>query len=938
MSHLNSRFATTRWSVVQAAGAGLTSEEGNAALGDLCETYWYPLYAFVRRRGMQAADAQEAVQGFLAGLLDGNLFGVADADKGRFHSFLLKAFSNYLSDEGRKQRALKRGGGRAPLSLNVAEGEDRFLNEPASGETAEAIFDRKWALEVLNGAVQQLGDEFAAEGRLSLFQLLIPYMTHPACCPNCSSHVPTDSPLGLCPNCMLSVGFESRFGSAGTSEFRTKNPPPTPAELGPLFPELEIIEAVGRGGMGVVYRAKQRDLDRVVALKILRPDFGGDPSFAERFLREGRALAQLDHPNIITVHNVGHRGDLYFLIMEYVDGADLRLMQKNCRLTPAETLALIPPICDALQYAHEQGVVHRDIKPENILLTHSGRIKIADFGLAKLAGADESYTLTGTNQVMGTPHYMAPEQCERPQEVDHRADIYSLGVVIYELLTGELPIGRFSVPSESQGVDERLDDIVMRTLEKKPERRFQHASEITTAVENLANKPPVVARPHNGEWAKNWVEKFIERFRTIDWSKVASRAIERTCRVTSSVVANRKLIWARTVSLVKYAWEPFRSLRLGQAFLGLVLWSIMLTAMLLALVVTFVPPHLSLEDLTLSRITPRSEAYSELRIFTVKHAVLPRFVVLPSTTFGQSTHLEIYGPPIEGETKKAFLTVNFTDNEQESRLNTSNGSPTSVAWTPDVIRQWMLLVDVDVDTPANVAECAALFSMVNELNSQSSEVKRISGPAFPRRAVSLIDTSLFIATPGRGVRQRYATNWDDDVAAVLFTCAWLPGAAALLLIPITFWRFRDRPNPTGPNPTGPSRNDFENQLRVRGIIAFPMRVMSLVLPLAGMLQLAAAILIWQFDLCDATWLSSDTLVSISAAIAILTALIGVVCRQVAEKTGPISRGVGLACCGAAMLIPVVNLISFPYGFWGLTCLGSKNARPPRETTTPPKSD
>ena len=177
MSQFNARFATTRWSIVHAAGAGANSEDGHAALSVLCESYWYPLYAFARRRGMQTTDAQEAVQGFFAGVLDGDFFGVADADKGRFHSFLLKAFCNYLSDEGRKGRTLKRGGGVIPISLNLSEGEERFCREPATEETPEAIFDRKWALAVLDGAIEQLRSEFESEGRIELFELLVPYMT-----------------------------------------------------------------------------------------------------------------------------------------------------------------------------------------------------------------------------------------------------------------------------------------------------------------------------------------------------------------------------------------------------------------------------------------------------------------------------------------------------------------------------------------------------------------------------------------------------------------------------------------------------------------------------------------------------------------------------------------------------------------------------------------
>ncbi|MCB1630173.1 MAG: serine/threonine protein kinase, partial [Xanthomonadales bacterium] len=167
----------------------------------------------------------------------------------------------------------------------------------------------------------------------------------------------------------------------------------------------------------------------------------------ERFAREARTLAKLSHSNIVTVFEFGEREGLYYLMMEYVDGLNLREAIQTAALDPSDALEIVSQVCAALQYAHEEGVVHRDIKPENVLLDSRGRVKIADFGLAKLLGLSPiEITLTATHQVMGTFHYMAPEQLERPLEVDHRADIYSLGVVFYELLTGELPLGRFKLP------------------------------------------------------------------------------------------------------------------------------------------------------------------------------------------------------------------------------------------------------------------------------------------------------------------------------------------------------------------------------------------------------------------------------------------------------------------------------------------------------------
>jgi serine/threonine protein kinase len=370
---------------------------------------------------------------------------------------------------------------------------------------------------------------------------------------------------------------------------------PTPAELASRFPDLEILEPLGRGGMGVVYKARQKQLDRLIALKILSPKIARDPAFAERFVREARAMAKLNHPHIVAVYDFGQmppgeRGTgastssssaemktggedtLYYFLMELVDGVTLRRLLDTGKLAPEEALAIVPQICEALQYAHDAGVVHRDIKPENILLGKNGQVKIADFGLAKLIGRAAAATaqafpaasndtskgedfqgsspsrergaegdgiacesgfanaapwdgaqnaslprpntddacaareaplpapqLTAAGQVMGTPQYMAPEQVANPQSVDHRADIYSLGVVFYQMLTGELPVGRFAPPSKKVEIDVRLDEVVLRALEQEPERRYQQAGEIKTRVETIATTPQ---RCENGSVAR----------------------------------------------------------------------------------------------------------------------------------------------------------------------------------------------------------------------------------------------------------------------------------------------------------------------------------------------------------------------------------------------------------------------------------------------------
>ncbi len=318
-------------------------------------------------------------------------------------------------------------------------------------------------------------------------------------CSECGGKLPADTPEGMCPQCLMKLGLptgvpteKSGTKDEGSGVSTTGTPPgrfvpPEPAALSEQFPQLEIIELLGQGGMGAVYKARQKQLDRVVALKILPPEVGQDKAFTERFTREARSMAKLNHPRIVSVFDFGQtKEDLYYFIMEFVDGTDLRHVIQSGGLSPKEALALVPQICEALQYAHEEGIVHRDVKPENILLDKKGRVRISDFGLAKLLDKPAAaYTLTAAGHTMGTPHYMAPEQIEHPGQVDHRADIYSLGVVFYEMLTGELPIGKFAPPSQKVQVDVRLDNVVLRSLEKEPERRYQHASEVKTDVETI---------------------------------------------------------------------------------------------------------------------------------------------------------------------------------------------------------------------------------------------------------------------------------------------------------------------------------------------------------------------------------------------------------------------------------------------------------------------
>ena len=354
-------------------------------------------------------------------------------------------------------------------------------------------------------------------------------------CPKCGAELNVDNAAGgLCGRCLFERGIEFTSTLAvnladGSTPGSPRFTAPDPVEVEADLLSFDVLELVGQGGMGAVYKAYQRNLDRTVAIKILPRQSAGGHEFAERFAREARALARLRHENIVMAYDYGLTDRYLYSVMEYVGGPNLREMLRGREaaaskllsptgrgwekgdsiepssdvdasparplpsahphgegvraLAPQRALEIARDICAALQYAHDHGVVHRDIKPENVLLDESGRVKIADFGLAKLLQPDpRELALTHTRHFMGTLHYMAPEQCERPHETDHRADIYSLGVVLYEMLTGELPIGRFDPPSMRADVDPRIDEVVLRALEKDPARRYAAAAEFGDTI------------------------------------------------------------------------------------------------------------------------------------------------------------------------------------------------------------------------------------------------------------------------------------------------------------------------------------------------------------------------------------------------------------------------------------------------------------------------
>lgn len=307
-------------------------------------------------------------------------------------------------------------------------------------------------------------------------------------CPDCGTSIPSNAPGGLCPKCLLGGILEQN------DDLKTE--PANPDQQWPIekvradFPGFEILELVGIGGIGRVYKARDPRVDRLVAIKLLSPERTDDPEWVERFTREAKALARLNHANVVQIHSFGIE-PMPHLVMEYVDGVNLRQAMAAGTLSINEALVIIPRLCEALHYAHGRGVMHRDIKPENILIDTEGEVKLVDFGLAKLR--DEGalpFTLTQSGAKLGTIAYMAPEQIEKPSEVDHRADLFSLGVVFYEMLTGELPLGRFPSPSEANGTDPRLDQVVLRTLEKRRDKRFQDAETMGSEIESAASTSP----------------------------------------------------------------------------------------------------------------------------------------------------------------------------------------------------------------------------------------------------------------------------------------------------------------------------------------------------------------------------------------------------------------------------------------------------------------
>ncbi len=265
---------------------------------------------------------------------------------------------------------------------------------------------------------------------------------------------------------------------------------PPPEELTRMMPGGYVFERlIGSGGMGAVYLGKQVNLGRQVAIKIMHRSHGQDYRYSERFRQEAQAMAQLNHPNIVGIHDFGFIGAEYlYFVMEFIHGIDLHQVITSGQMTPDLAMRVIAPVCDALEYAHSRGIVHRDIKPANILLAHDGRVKITDFGLAKRLDQPNAF-VTHTNMALGTPDYAAPEQHDALPDIDHRADVYALGVLLYQMLTGTVPRGAWQSPSAHAGTDPRLDGVVVRALMQDRTQRYQSVTDLKRAIFEIVTRP-----------------------------------------------------------------------------------------------------------------------------------------------------------------------------------------------------------------------------------------------------------------------------------------------------------------------------------------------------------------------------------------------------------------------------------------------------------------
>jgi serine/threonine protein kinase len=339
-------------------------------------------------------------------------------------------------------------------------------------------------------------------------------MTIPCVCPQCGKPVPSDGPQGLCPACLLKAALpgQSALEAAATGFHDSSSATTTVPEAGvrvKYFGDYELLEEIARGGMGVVWKARQTSLKRDVALKMIRAGALASPDEVQRFLREAEAAANLQHPNIVAIHEVGEHDGQHYFSMDYVPGRDLGALVKDGPLEPQVAARYVKIIAEAIHFAHQRGTLHRDLKPQNVLIDTADQPRITDFGLAKFIKDDSRLTQSGV--VMGSPSYMPPEQADgRHSEVGPASDVYSLGAVLYELLTGRPPFRGTDVMATLRDVMENepaaprrlkadippdLETICLKCLEKSPTVRYPTARALAEELDRFLKGEPIQARP-----------------------------------------------------------------------------------------------------------------------------------------------------------------------------------------------------------------------------------------------------------------------------------------------------------------------------------------------------------------------------------------------------------------------------------------------------------
>ncbi len=338
-------------------------------------------------------------------------------------------------------------------------------------------------------------------------------MSTPRLCSECGSALPESSRDGLCPRCLIGLALDA--------EQKTKvvSPPQNHISdlIGRVFGNYQLIEQIGQGGMGVVYKARQGNLNRMVALKLMLSGPQATAAEVERFLREATAAATLQHPNVVAIHEVGqHEGQHYFS-MDYIEGQNLAQVIRRTPLAAERAARYVKTTAEAVQYAHQRGILHRDLKPANVLMDAHDQPRITDFGLAKQIEIDSELTLSGA--VLGTPSYMPPEQAAgRRKEVSPASDVYSLGAILYDALTGrppfqaDTPVDTMRQVLDAEPAPPRilnpkvprdLETICLKCLAKEPNRRFQTAQELADDLARFLKGEPIKARPI-GRVARLW--------------------------------------------------------------------------------------------------------------------------------------------------------------------------------------------------------------------------------------------------------------------------------------------------------------------------------------------------------------------------------------------------------------------------------------------------